>query len=72
MAAARKKMAEFMREKNHEQGDGERQSSEQCGRVPVGKRKRTDQTFQGNRLILRVGDRELRSSYKTSEKRKQK
>jgi hypothetical protein len=40
--------------------------------VPVGQRKRTDQTFQGNRLILRVGDRELRSSYKTSEKRKQK
>ena len=46
MAAACKKMAKFMREQNHEQSDGERQASEQCGWVSVRQRKGTNQTFQ--------------------------
>lgn len=68
MAAAREKMAQFMREKNHQQSDGERQASEQRGWVPERQSEGTGQTFQGNGLILRVGDCELPPSHKTSEK----
>jgi hypothetical protein len=69
--AAGEKVSQLMSEKNGEQGEGKGDAGGECGRAFVEKREGMDKFIIGSRLIIRVGDRELRAGYKAGAKSKQ-
>ena len=61
MMAAGEKVAQFMGEKNGEQGEGKGNTSGEARRMFVEKREGVDKIVIGSRLIVCVGDCELRA-----------
>lgn len=70
MMAAGEKVAQLMSEKNGEQGKGERNAGGKACRMFVEKRESVDEIVIGSRLIIRVGDRELRAGDQAGAKSK--
>ena len=70
--AASEVMTEFVCEKDGQERESERQSSEERGRVFVKERKIVDEFVEGDRLVLGVGNGKLSSSDKASAKREKK
>lgn len=68
MMTAGEDMAEFVGEKNGEQGECERQAGGEGRGVLVKQREGFDKLVQGNGLVLRIGDGELGAGDKASAK----
>jgi len=61
-------MAEFMGQKNREEGDGKREAGQQRSRMPVGYPEHLEKGVEGGGLIVAVGRCEMRTGDQRSEK----
>jgi hypothetical protein len=71
MVAAGEEMAEFVCEKNGEQGDGERKARGEAGGMLVEKLEGADKFVERSSLIVCVRDRELGASGEAGAKREE-
>src|SRR5450432_22748 len=72
VVTARKIVAQFVREQDRQQGERERQSAGERKRVAIQQRQCADEFVPGDRLILRIGRREVRPGHQAGAQRREK